>query len=189
MKTTFSRLFALFAAVIFLCLLLLGISFRVLLQEHLENEKRESLHNNAETMTNLAAAYHSTGELNAFWGDFQIAFTSAAQVAGMDALICTPEGEIFVCACQQIGCSHKDKIVDENRLEQIIQEGEVFWEGTLPGIYEEVHYIEAMTVTQQDSEEIIGILIVALLHLWKRNSLLSIGVGTVSYMLLVQFVF
>ena len=37
--------------------------------------------------------------------------------------------------------------------------------------------------------ELIGIAIVALLHLWKRNSLLSIGVGTVAYMLLVQLVF
>ena len=37
--------------------------------------------------------------------------------------------------------------------------------------------------------EIVGIVIVAVLHLWKRNSLLSIGVGTVCYMLLVQLVF
>ena len=37
--------------------------------------------------------------------------------------------------------------------------------------------------------ELIGIAVVALLHLWKRNSLLSIGVGTVVYMLLVQLVF
>ena len=37
--------------------------------------------------------------------------------------------------------------------------------------------------------ELIGCAIVAALHLWKRNSLLSIGVGTVSYMLLVQLVF
>ena len=37
--------------------------------------------------------------------------------------------------------------------------------------------------------EIIGCVIVALLHIWKRNSLLSIGVGTVCYMLLVQLVF
>lgn len=37
--------------------------------------------------------------------------------------------------------------------------------------------------------EIIGCVIVALLHIWKRNSLLSIGVGTVAYMLLVQLVF
>ncbi|MGI6256920.1 MAG: branched-chain amino acid transporter permease [Anaerovoracaceae bacterium] len=31
--------------------------------------------------------------------------------------------------------------------------------------------------------------IVVLLHLWKRNNLLSIGGGTVFYMILVQFVF
>lgn len=37
--------------------------------------------------------------------------------------------------------------------------------------------------------ELIGIAVVALLHLWKRNSLLSIGIGTITYMLLVQFVF
>lgn len=37
--------------------------------------------------------------------------------------------------------------------------------------------------------EIIGCVIVALLHIWKRNSLLSIGVGTVCYMLMVQLIF
>ena len=37
--------------------------------------------------------------------------------------------------------------------------------------------------------ELIGCAVVAALHVWKRNSLLSIGAGTVCYMLLVQFVF
>ena len=37
--------------------------------------------------------------------------------------------------------------------------------------------------------ELIGCAIVAALHIWKRNSLLSIGVGTVSYMLMVQLIF
>lgn len=37
--------------------------------------------------------------------------------------------------------------------------------------------------------EVMGCAVVALLHVWKRNTLLSIGVGTVCYMLLVQFVF
>lgn len=37
--------------------------------------------------------------------------------------------------------------------------------------------------------EAIGCAAVALLHIWKRNTLLSIGAGTVCYMLLVQFVF
>ena len=37
--------------------------------------------------------------------------------------------------------------------------------------------------------EAIGCALVAILHIWKRNTLLSIGAGTVCYMLLVQLVF
>ena len=37
--------------------------------------------------------------------------------------------------------------------------------------------------------ELIAIVLVILLHLWKRQMLLSIAGGTVCYMLLVQFVF
>ena len=37
--------------------------------------------------------------------------------------------------------------------------------------------------------EAIAIAVVAALHLWKKNTLLSIAVGTVCYMLLVQVVF
>ncbi len=37
--------------------------------------------------------------------------------------------------------------------------------------------------------EAIGCALVALLHFWKRNTLLSIGAGTICYMLLVQYVF
>lgn len=37
--------------------------------------------------------------------------------------------------------------------------------------------------------EFLGCAVVALLHIWKRSTLLSIGASTVCYMLLVQFVF
>ena len=37
--------------------------------------------------------------------------------------------------------------------------------------------------------ELLCIAVTALLHVWKRNNLLSIGVGTVLYMFLVQSVF
>ena len=37
--------------------------------------------------------------------------------------------------------------------------------------------------------ELISIVIIILIHLWKNNTLLSIGGGTLIYMLLVQFVF
>lgn len=37
--------------------------------------------------------------------------------------------------------------------------------------------------------ELLGCVTVAALHIWKRNTLLSIGAGTVAYMLMVQFLF
>ncbi len=37
--------------------------------------------------------------------------------------------------------------------------------------------------------ELIACIIVVLLHIWRRNSALSIGAGTVIYMVLVQFIF
>ncbi len=37
--------------------------------------------------------------------------------------------------------------------------------------------------------ELIATVCVVLLHLWRKNTLLSIGAGTVAYMLLIQFVF
>ncbi len=37
--------------------------------------------------------------------------------------------------------------------------------------------------------ELLGCAVVAALHAWKRSTLLSIGIGTVCYMLLVQVVF
>lgn len=42
---------------------------------------------------------------------------------------------------------------------------------------------------QQVLPQLIAIGVVVLLHLWKRNNLLSIGGGTVCYMLLVQNLF
>ena len=46
-----------------------------------------------------------------------------------------------------------------------------------------------LTAAPYGIPELIGCAVVALLHLWKRNTLLSIGAGTLCYMLLVQFVF
>jgi branched-subunit amino acid transport protein AzlD len=37
--------------------------------------------------------------------------------------------------------------------------------------------------------ELIAVAVVVLVHLWKHNTLFSVGAGTILYMLLVQFVF
>lgn len=54
-----------------------------------------------------------------------------------------------------------------------------------------VYCLKNVTLTRSPFgiPELIGCTVVALLHIWKRSTLLSIGAGTVCYMLLVQFVF
>lgn len=47
----------------------------------------------------------------------------------------------------------------------------------------------SVTAAPYGIPELLGCLIVGALHVWKRNTLLSIGVGTVCYMLMVQFIF
>jgi len=47
----------------------------------------------------------------------------------------------------------------------------------------------SLTAAPYGIPEAISCALVAGLHVWKRNTLLSIGAGTVLYMLLVQFVF
>ena len=37
--------------------------------------------------------------------------------------------------------------------------------------------------------ELIGVVVVVLLHLWRRNTLVSIAGGTALYMLMIQFIF
>lgn len=54
-----------------------------------------------------------------------------------------------------------------------------------------VYCLKDMTLTAAPFgiPEAIGCAVVTLLHVWKRSTLLSIGAGTVCYMLLVQLVF
>ena len=47
----------------------------------------------------------------------------------------------------------------------------------------------SLTASPFGIPELIAIIVTAGLHIWKRKVLLSIGAGTVVYMLLVQFVF
>lgn len=160
MKTTFSRLFTLFAALILLCLILLGFTFRVLLNNYLEDEKQETLYNNAEALVNLASAYDATGELENRWGDFRISLTTAAQVTGTDVMFCGLDGRVLVCSCEEVGCVHSGKALDQAMVDRVVSNGEDFSEGTVSGIYESSHFAEGMPVVSRITGETIGILVV-----------------------------
>ena len=59
MKTTFSRLFSMIAALLMLCLLITGVAFRFLMMSWVESEKHKSLSADASALADLAEAYDS----------------------------------------------------------------------------------------------------------------------------------
>ena len=54
-----------------------------------------------------------------------------------------------------------------------------------------VYCLKGITLTSSPhgAPEAIAIIVIAILHYWKENTLLSIGAGTVIYMILVQVIF
>lgn len=54
-----------------------------------------------------------------------------------------------------------------------------------------VYCLKSTTILQAPHgiPEAIAVTVTALLHVWKRNNLLSIGCGTILYMVLIQMVF
>lgn len=160
MKTTFSRLFAMSAALILICLLLLGITFRLMLGKSLEDEKRQSLQSNARVLVDLAAAYDVTGELEYRWGDFHICLTTAAYSSGSEIILCEPDGSVQICSCSESDCLHQDLVVEKSLIDRIIAEGELFRKSDMGGLYGAQQYLEGMPVASQVSDEIIGVLII-----------------------------
>ncbi len=172
MKTTFSRFFALFAAVILLCVMILGVAFRVMLSDFLEEESREALHENAEALVSLASAYDASGELGQRWSDFHIALTSAARVADADIVLTDKAGEIWLCSCPDTGCIHTNSVVPIDIIGQILADGESFLQDDL-GLYSEDQYVEGMTIDSQVTGETVGILLVMASSALTRDMLMQ----------------
>ncbi len=160
MKSTFSRVFSMFVALTLLCLVLLGASFRVMLGRYLENEKEQTLYNSAMALSNLASAYDATGELDHRWGDFHISLTTAAQVAGTDAMLCDLQGNIQLCSCNEAGCTHWSGNVDPEFIDLVVNFGQEFSVGTLDGMYEKEQFIEGVSVSSHETGEVIGVIVV-----------------------------
>ena len=100
MKTTFSRQFVMIAALLLLCLLITGVSFRFLMLSSLESEKQQTLLRDASAVADLAEAYDSVGDLqNNF--DFHISLSLFTKVGDAEALLCDLDGLVRMCSCEQ----------------------------------------------------------------------------------------
>ena len=160
MKTTFSRQFAMIAALLLLCLLITGVSFRFLMLGTIESQNQQTMIRDAEAVAELAEAYDSVGDLqNNF--DFHISLSLFTKVGDAEALLCDTDGVIRICSCEKFSCDHIGQTVDPVLLAEIQKDGSWYEETSLSGIYAEPRYLAGQTLLASDGEQIGYVLVSA----------------------------
>ena len=160
MKTTFSRQFAMIAALLLLCLLITGVSFRFLMLGTIESQNQQIMIRDAEAVAELAEAYDSVGDLqNNF--DFHISLSLFTKVGDAEALLCDTDGVIRICSCEKFSCDHIGQTVDPVLLAEIQKDGSWYEETSLSGIYDEPRYLAGQTLLASDGEQIGYVLVSA----------------------------
>ena len=160
MKTTFSRQFAMIAALLLLCLLITGVSFRFLMLGTIESQNQQTMIRDAEAVAELAEAYDSVGDLqNNF--EFQISLSLFTKVGDAEALLCDTDGVIRICSCEKFSCDHIGQTVDPVLLAEIQKDGSWYEETSLSSIYDEPRYLAGQTLLASDGEQIGYVLVSA----------------------------
>ena len=160
MKTTFSRLFSMIAALLMLCLLITGVAFRFLMMSWVESEKHKSLSADASALADLAEAYDSAGELESNW-NFQIGLSLFSEVGEVGALICDEDGYVVICSCDSLTCDHVGKQVPESYRREMLREG-VYYEKNvhLADIYDDARFLAGQAVVNDQTGNLVGFVVV-----------------------------
>ena len=158
MKTMFGRQFFMTACLILICILLLGISFRLFLNSYITSERQESLYYNAQAIANLASVYESDGAMENNW-DFQINLSVVSEASKLDTVICEADGTVVLCSCGQLGCPHVGLSVPVEYVQQVVEQGKSASTGILQGLYEDSRYVVSVPIYSSADQELLGIVI------------------------------
>ena len=144
MKTTFSRFFLTALTLLMVALLLVGASFRLLVENYMEESAVEGLRSDAQVISGLASVYISDDSLGTM--EFLMNLDVASQVSGADAVICNSAGRIILCSDSPRGCNHQGMVVNEAYLRRVQQEGCTLDTTTIEHLYEDSRYVVSMPI-------------------------------------------
>ena len=160
MRSTFSRFF-IPAAVILLCaLIVVGASFRALVQDYLVEQSLDGLRNDAGVISQLAGAYYTDEGLSD--EDFLLNLSVASRVSNADAVIWDADGSLVMCSAAPFGCMHQGWKINEEYMNRVVQEGEAADTGIKVELYEEKRYVVSMPMYDSKRTTFLGIVMVSI---------------------------
>ncbi len=139
MKSSFGRSFFTAAAILLVAMTILGASFQIKVNRFLTDTTLSGLQQNADTISELAAAYFNSGGLSN--RTFQLNLTVASQVSGADAVVCDSEGNVVLCSDTPSGCEHQGLQLNQAYLQKVVRNGGDTATGVINGLYTDRRYM------------------------------------------------
>ena len=161
MKTSFSRTFSSVACLLLASLLLIGIAFRLLAKDFLEDSAVNDLKKDASAIIRIVQAGYTGGSLNNH--DFVVALSVSDEISGNDAVIFGADGNLLLCSNSPLGCEHRGMPLGEEYRQRILKQGVAVDTCVLHGLYgdRDVRYVVAMPINDPDTNSHIGILLMS----------------------------
>ena len=139
MKTTFSRTIFALTAFLLAVLVLVGVSFRFLVQRYMESEAMGRLQRNCAVLVDVAEASQQENVLTG--KDFLVNLSVISHLTDTDAVICDANGKLLVCSEDPFGCGHRGLVINESYLNKVFAAKCTKTSGILSGLYEDERYI------------------------------------------------
>ncbi len=175
MKNIYFRNFVITLVLVLFSFLAFGLAFMFLGRAHVMDDRRETMHSNAEELVHYVGAFTQSDSLDSW--DLGIMISSIAHITGNQIFLCDDTGTVISCSCMEVPCAHVGKQISESVISTITKSGSLDSFTDLGGFYRSPCYVVALPVTADTTGQTLGFLFVSadmasLMRLW--NNLLLI---------------
>ena len=122
MNTTFRRQLTLMLCILLAATILLGLAFWVVFDRYAARKQETSLQSTADTVASLTQFYSSPASMYLDW-DFRLNVSAASGASENDVLLCTTDGQVFLCAQDVQDCEHIGRTLGASAVEKITKQG------------------------------------------------------------------
>ena len=122
MNTTFRRQLTLMLCILLAATILLGLAFWVVFDRYAARKQETSLQSTADTVASLTQFYSSPASMYLDW-DFRLNLSAASGASENDVLLCTTDGQVFLCAQDVQDCEHIGRTLGASAVEKITKQG------------------------------------------------------------------
>lgn len=155
MKNVYLRNFVATATLVFMCFLLVAVSFVGIGRGYIINDYRERMDNNASEVARTASTI-ADGDSLTSWS-LSMTLSSISRTTGNQVFITDETGKIVSCSDRAPMCEHLGHQIPADVMQTLETTGEYDQMSTLGGLYEKNRYAVARPIkTAADGNDIIG---------------------------------